>query len=427
MIPPHKMVHLFLMISEFILALMTLIFFTIGIILKKNTEKIIWICSKIDTVNKMLIDNIKKEPITSIKIINSNEYETETMNNSYMHFYSHIAKKDICEADYKKCGILDTYQNILCIPNDEECPINNIVVLHNNPPPPPPPKENYDTTLNNKNIIKIKTDNNNIENNIIVDFSLNNETLNYINKGNFIFDNDTFEEYYHEYSKNDNIYGNTKVNNYINKMISEKSNIDKYYKIANNIVYYKNYIGFKNYKEMEFLIEETQKDHFKKLYKIDFPNLPSTILSIFSFFTLLVLIIASLKKFIAKEKKKTVYIKYPELKSKLIISGIYLTIFLGYFIYLIYICFKINNKNKCTKLKKIKSDEFVENHISDICNDIIKKRSLDISGIVIFPISFILFLIGLCFEQLYIIWLEMKGKVLELQWIKMKKQFKIAE
>jgi hypothetical protein len=177
---------------------------------------------------------------------------------------------------------------------------------------------------------------------------------------------------------------------------------------------------------MEFLIEETKKDHFKKLYKIDFPNLPSTILAIFSFVTLLVLIIVSLKKFLAKEKKKTVYIRYPELKTKLIISGIYLTIFLGYLIYLIYICCKINKKNKCFKLKKIKSDKFIEKHISDICDDIIEKSRLDISGIVLFLISFILFVIGLGFEQLYIIWLEMNGKTLELQWINIKNKYKIT-
>lgn len=422
MIPPNKMVHLFLMISEFILTIMTFVFFIFGIILKKNFAKIIWICSKIDTVNKILIDNIDKKPITSITLFPDCTFQNDTMNNSYRHFYSHIAKKKKCEVDYKMCGILDTYKNILCIPNDEECPINNIALYRKNSSS----RKNDDTTYCEN--IEIKTDNMNSSNNIIVDFlfNFNNETMYYINKSNFIFDNNTFEEYYNKYSENDNIYGNTEVNNYINYRLSEQSNIDIYYKDVNNTFYYKNYIGFKNYKDMEFLIEETKKDDFKKLYKIDFPNLPSTILAIFSFCTLLVLIIVSLAKFLAKEKKKTVYIRYPELKSKLIISGIYLTIFLGYSIYLIYICCKINKKNKCFKLKKIKSDKFIEKHISDICDDIIEKSRLDISGIVLFPISFILFVIGLCFEQLYILWLKMKGKKLELQWIHLENRFKIT-
>ena len=172
MIPPNKMVHLFLMISEFILAFMTLVFFTFGIILKKNTEKIIWTCSKIDTVNAILIDNKEKEPIKSIKLINSTEIQKDTMNNTYMDFYSHIAKKGECEVGYKICGILDTYKNIMCIPNDEECPINNITLYIKSSPSP----ENDYTLLDNK-YIKIKTDNKDIKNNIIVDISLNNGTM----------------------------------------------------------------------------------------------------------------------------------------------------------------------------------------------------------------------------------------------------------
>jgi hypothetical protein len=108
----------------------------------------------------------------------------------------------------------------MCIPNDEECPINNITLYIKSSPSP----ENDYTLLDNK-YIKIKTDNKDIKNNIIVDISLNNGTMNYINKDNFIFDNKTFEEYYKEYSENYNIYGNTKVNNYINNELSNESNI----------------------------------------------------------------------------------------------------------------------------------------------------------------------------------------------------------
>lgn len=208
----------------------------------------------------------------------------------------YIAKKEKCEANYKKCGILDTYGNILCIPNNEECPINNILLYSKSSSSP----KNDDKTLDNKHI-EIKTENEQIEKGIIiVDILFNNSTMYYINEDNFIFDNNTFEEYY----KNDNISDNKEVDNYIKDRLFEQSNIDIYYKDVNNTIYYKNYIGFKNYKDMEFLIEETKKDHFKKLYKIDFPNLQSTILAIFSFFTLLALIIVSLEKFLAKEKRK---------------------------------------------------------------------------------------------------------------------------
>ena len=32
-----------------------------------------------------------------------------------------------CEAKYKKCGILDTMGNIMCIPEADECPINDVI------------------------------------------------------------------------------------------------------------------------------------------------------------------------------------------------------------------------------------------------------------------------------------------------------------
>ena len=38
-----------------------------------------------------------------------------------------------CKEGYKKCGILDTIGNILCIDNNFDCPINKLIVdLHAN-------------------------------------------------------------------------------------------------------------------------------------------------------------------------------------------------------------------------------------------------------------------------------------------------------
>ena len=41
----------------------------------------------------------------------------------YVHNYS-VSEGSNCPDNYKQCGILDSDRRILCLPNDEECPIN---------------------------------------------------------------------------------------------------------------------------------------------------------------------------------------------------------------------------------------------------------------------------------------------------------------
>lgn len=55
-----------------------------------------------------------------------------------------------CEENYKKCGILDQYENILCVNKTEECPINFFQILN---------RKNYDEFTKEKDIYE---QNNNI-------------------------------------------------------------------------------------------------------------------------------------------------------------------------------------------------------------------------------------------------------------------------
>ena len=407
MFPINKYSHLFYMISEFILAAMTLVFFIFGIKLKKNKKEIVWICSKIETVNKILENNSFITPITNFSLENSND--TKRMNDNYTYniLSSFIDKNGKCKNGYSQCGILDSYGNIMCIPDNQKCPINNIEFNYNN--------KNDKTTF----ILS----NTKINNSIIIYITLNNDTK-YINELNFILDSDSFKYYYKVvYNSTINFYGNNAIKNYIKEKFKEKNNIDKNFKEVGKL-YYRNYIGFKNSEDILFLMKE--KDNLKRLYKVDFPNIPSTVMAIISLITLLVLIIVSLTKFFAVEKRKNKYVKYPELKSKLAITGIYLAIFIGYLTYLIYICVKLSKNNRCCKLKKIKSEEFIQNHIKEICDVIILKGRINISGLVILPFSLIVFIIGLSFEELYLLWLKINGRRLDLQWITLKKKYKIT-
>ena len=36
--------------------------------------------------------------------------------------------KDLCKDGFKKCKILDTYGNIMCLENNLSCPINEIII-----------------------------------------------------------------------------------------------------------------------------------------------------------------------------------------------------------------------------------------------------------------------------------------------------------
>ena len=49
--------------------------------------------------------------------------------NGYIYFLNNsVSKDEDCQLGYKKCGKLDEMGNYLCIPNDEECPINDIII-----------------------------------------------------------------------------------------------------------------------------------------------------------------------------------------------------------------------------------------------------------------------------------------------------------
>lgn len=45
---------------------------------------------------------------------------------NYTFLNNSIKKSESCKKGFKKCGILDELENILCIPDNESCPINYI-------------------------------------------------------------------------------------------------------------------------------------------------------------------------------------------------------------------------------------------------------------------------------------------------------------
>ena len=60
--------------------------------------------------------------------------------NKEKYTYKYLTKNSVayneeCNEGYKKCGLLDTMNNILCLENDEECPINLLTITNNSDVP----------------------------------------------------------------------------------------------------------------------------------------------------------------------------------------------------------------------------------------------------------------------------------------------------
>ena len=198
-IPIKNYFHLFLIISEFILVTMLLTIFAFGVKLNKEKGKLekVWIRSKIIAVDNMLNENINLQPIESITY---NQNDGIKINNklskTYISYLLNNATKNDCDTNFKKCGILDTYGNYMCIPEDEPCPINEIILESKN-------NESY---KNNKKYISLDYSikdnlyytNNSFNNNIIVYLNNKKNYTYFINEYNFKVDADIYNKYFED-------------------------------------------------------------------------------------------------------------------------------------------------------------------------------------------------------------------------------------
>ena len=200
-----------------------------------------------------------------------------------------LTTKDGCKEGYKKCGVLDTIGNTLCIDNNFGCPINRITVdlLANRG------KHNFKgmKEIYNENLIynyKFYYSNESLDGRSIVSLLFTEEEPKYITSNNFIVDLAAYKDNYDDdltnnnNNKNDN--GMEFAENIINIIVSdnylesilqasftlynlitdadndkekfkeyveeqlktEENDIDKYYTNVGENAYIKNYIGFKN-------------------------------------------------------------------------------------------------------------------------------------------------------------------------------------
>ena len=416
---PRQYVHTLLILSEAIIISCCLI-----MIIKYDHTDIkrkIWIASKILTFQIQL----EKNNFYSYPILSIDSYaKTIIHNQNYESLLKHSAEK--CEVNYKKCGILDTYGNIMCIPKNDECPINDI-------------KVDLCSKLNDyiskgyrvaylKEIQEeycLYYTNTKINNEIIVKMKISDEIPRYINEDNFIFaskiyyslrsseghDRDDFDfDYDRDYDEFgddigsggggfrniEEIYGDEDVTGYIKKRFEEDINIDKSFKKVGTNLYVGNYYGFKDNSHLQDYI----KTDLYKLYTTIFPNIGAHICSYISIGVLIFLIIFSIIRFCHKDIPNEGFNPSAVCTAKFFTIFPYLVIFIGYFIYIIYEYINIYKKNNPESLIKINADSFLENLLEEIHSRHLKKVYILIL-IILFSCSIILNIIAWILSSIF--------------------------
>ena len=376
----------------------------------------IWMGSKVLTMKELINNNTHiKKPILDIKtnltLIKSN-YD-------YEYLLKH-SKKD-CDLNYKKCGILDTLGNILCIPREENCPVNDIKVglISENATFL---EKNYSICLSDKldEGYALYYTNTAINNPIIVDIKFSESTPLYINEDNFILDQETFDDlitdddddYYYDYDRKwdfwdywdyfINIQTNeTTIKNGIRKLktkyekevdlikymdnkMKENKNIDKSYKNINKNLYAGTYIGFQDSSQMSKYID-------LDLYNTYFVLFPNTAALVFCYIGVVyfILLICIVVGGWDEDKKKPGDFAL----ARISVTFFHFIYFIGYFIYTLYENSNIYNDRKIEELPNIKADPFLEDFLAEI-KERHPSQNLILSIISLYSISFGLVLLS---------------------------------
>ena len=424
---PRQIVHGLLILSEVIIISSSLMM----IIKYDRTSKKhkIWTGSKILTLKKEMKNNTYElHPILDIN--DMTEY-----NQNYESLLKHSSTN--CENNYKKCGILDTYGNIMCIPEEDDCPINDIKIDLISKS-----EEYLYDGYKIANLYELSEGfalyytNKKINNEIVVKIKFSDEIPRYINEKNFIFDQDSYDRYYpkgdydsdgydyggYDYGGDygggdyggggdvgsggggfrnlddydDEIYGDSKMTNYIYDRFNDDINIDKSYKNIYDNFYVGNYIGFK---DISNLNEYINHDLYESYFTV-FPNLTADIFCYISSIVMIILIIYSFIRFCHKDIPNEGFDSSAVLSAKLMLIIPYLIIFIGYYIYIIYEYFNIYKNNNPKDLKNIKADSFIENLLEEI-NDRHLEKIYIIVLIILFSLAIIIFILAWILSSIF--------------------------
>ena len=290
-----------------------LIAIVINFVIKENRvskEELVYFLSKIATMKNIVKINHNSKLFHHF----NDEGNLEGITTKY-HRLLNLIIDGKCKEGYKKCGILDTIGNILCIDNKFDCPINKLIVdLYSKQD-----EQSYKDLkqIYNENLIynyKFYYSNESLDGNSMVSLLFSDEYPKYITINNFIVDKAAYKDNYGDDLTNNNNNDNKnnngltiaesitniivsdnyaeelikasftifsliqdadndkeKFKKYVEEQLETKENvIDKYYINVGENAYIKNYIGFKS---LDDINKFSNFDY--DIYKDNYPTKPA--------------------------------------------------------------------------------------------------------------------------------------------------------
>ena len=414
---------------------------------EKDKFEFIYYMSKILTLKSIIVNNHYSELLDDF----SPSGEPSTLSSTYRNLLKLNINKDECIENYKPCGILDTYGNVLCIEEYIPCPINKMRVAHINAAGNYL-SANYKTTplSNVSENYQFFYSNEFIEGNAVTIIIKTKNEPKFFSLNNFILDSELYEDLFGDEEilkeivdifeeDKDTKEGKVIVDNTITifkevndlsdglseealafkgakllakillldydkrvkrfekfvkekiEILDEKNNDVFFVHIGDNF-YSKNFIGFKSVQD----IDNFMRFDFN-IYKKIFPTFNGSICALVG----IILIAISLTTFIiyfSKLLKDSNYYSF-SFSSIISFSIVFYIPALGFFIYSLYVYINVNKSKSLDDLKTIQSDEFINGFINDFINDC-QKSTLVLCTIFLTLGSIILNIISLIFLKL---------------------------
>lgn len=411
-----------------------------GLIGQYNDEakfECIYYMSKMLTIKAIIVNNHRSELLDSFY----NSDETTTLPMTYRNLLRLVKDKNECVTNYRPCGILDTYGNVLCVEEFVPCPINKLKITHVNAAEEYLSRNYKTTPLNNisTNYQFFYSNEFNKGNGVVMIIKTKDDPK-FINVNNFVLDSNTYIEFYEDDAEilkgisnffGGKIFGNEVIELFINIFqvvkdfedqisiidlalkgaklyadviisianLAEKKDIKEFEKFVkkkieildekNNDIYFehigdnyyaKNYIGFKSVENIEKFLR-FDFGIYKKIF-------PSFIVSEIAFYFFLILVFFFgffLGLFLCKPK----FTKF-NWSIAIIASIINIVPSLGFFIYGLVNYVNVNKSETLDDLKSIESDEFIKGIIKDFIEEF-KNVKLLIVTLCIIPVSWIFY------------------------------------
>ena len=370
---------------------------------EEDKFEFIYYMSKILTLKSIIVNSHYSELLDGF----SPSGEPYTLSSTYRNLLKLNKNKDECIENYKPCGILDTYGNVLCIEEYIPCPVNKMRIAHINAAEDYL-NSNYKTVqlTNVSKNYQFFYSNEFYDGNAVAVIIKTKDEPKFVSLNNFILDSETYEQMFgndkfikdiadflgieeedkNTRNENDFVDGVVKIFQEVNELADGLSEVELSLKGAKLLVK----ILLTDYNERVEKFEKFVKDKFMRfdfnIYKKIFPTFTGSICALVSLILVAIFLVFIFIYFLVVIKDNRFdfepYLIYP-------CAILYYVPLIGFFIYSLYAYFKVNKSKTLDDLKSIQSDEFINSFINDFINDC-QKSTLVLSTIFITLASIIL-------------------------------------